>query len=140
MTEGPKLTVRQVDAYSSRGSAREYSVLIDRPVEKGGTDRGAMGGELMLIGLAGCFMSNLLAAARERNEQVSGVEITVAAQQDGTPPRWVEIDFRVRADDVAPEVLSRLVKIAERGCIATTTIKAGTKLNIHLESAVEAPR
>jgi putative redox protein len=141
MADGPKVTVRQVDAYASRGSVREHSeILIDRPVEKGGTDRGPMGGELMLIGLAGCFMSNLLAAARERGEQISGVEVAVSAQLDGTPPRWVEVDFRVRADEVAPDVLSKLVKIAERGCIATTTLKAGSQLNIHIESPVDAPR
>ena len=35
---------------------------MDRPGPKGGQDKGPMGGEALLMGLGGCFMSNLLAA------------------------------------------------------------------------------
>ena len=40
---------------------------MDRPEAKGGQNKGPMGGEAMLMGLGGCFMSNPLAAAVARN-------------------------------------------------------------------------
>ena len=59
-----EVTVRQVQATpTSEGQVREHRVLVDRPAAKGGHDRGPMGGELLLVALGGCFMSNLIAAA-----------------------------------------------------------------------------
>ena len=43
-----KIQVRQVSASTSEATLRTHHVLIDRPVEKGGTDRGPMGGDLFL--------------------------------------------------------------------------------------------
>ena len=50
----------------------------DRPQEKGGEDRGAMGGEHILMGLGGCLSSNLLAAIRAREAAIDHVTITVS--------------------------------------------------------------
>ena len=59
-----KIEVRQVSASTSEATLQTHHVLIDRPVEKGGTDRGPMGGDLFLASVGGCFTSNLLAAIR----------------------------------------------------------------------------
>ena len=56
--------VEQISGTASRGNARGFSVVMDRPEAKGGTNEGMMGGEVLLNGLGGCFMSNLLAAAK----------------------------------------------------------------------------
>jgi ferredoxin len=57
-----KAQVVQVSETAAEGIARNHKVFIDRPEAKGGSDKGAMGGELFLVALGGCFMSNLLAA------------------------------------------------------------------------------
>ena len=38
-----KIQVRQVSASTSEATLRTHHVLIDRPVEKGGTDKGSHG-------------------------------------------------------------------------------------------------
>jgi putative redox protein len=58
--------VEQDGASSAVGIVRTHRVPIDRPVAKGGTDKGPLGGEYLLVSLGGCFMSNLLAAIRAR--------------------------------------------------------------------------
>jgi putative redox protein len=63
-------------------------VLCDRPKTKDGEDAGAMGGELFLIGLGGCFMSNFLAAVKTRDLTLKDLQITIKAQLDGTPPTF----------------------------------------------------
>ena len=94
-----------------------------------------MGGELMLMGVGGCFLSNLLAAARERGQPVTGVEVEVSAGVAGPPTRYTDVEIRVRAEGVEPELLSRLVTIAERGCIATATLRAGSPITVVQERA-----
>src|SRR5665647_99114 len=59
--------VEQISSTASQGNARGHLVVMDRPEAKGGTNEGMMGGEAVLNGLGGCFMSNLLAAAKARN-------------------------------------------------------------------------
>jgi putative redox protein len=54
-------TVTQLDHSTSEGQARDHSLTMDRPQAKGGQNKGPMGGEALLLGLGGCFMSNLLA-------------------------------------------------------------------------------
>lgn len=58
--------VRLVAGSLSLATSRGHSVTIDRPLDKGGTDLGFLGGELVLAGEGGCFLSNLAAAARTR--------------------------------------------------------------------------
>ena len=72
------IDVVQVGPATSKATARSHAVLVDRPVEKGGEDRGPLGGELLLISLGGCFMSTLLAAVRTRKADVSDVRVSVA--------------------------------------------------------------
>jgi putative redox protein len=131
-------SVYQVGPSAGRGTVRAHSVLIDRPTDKGGADRGPMGGELLLLALGGCFMSNLLAAIRARESAVSDVRITVDATVDGTPERMTGYTVRVAARYQDASEMEKLVTIAERGCIVANTLKAAAPVAIVLEDAVPA--
>ena len=85
--------VDQIGPSTSKGAARSHSVVIDRPAEKGGEDKGPLGGELLLLSLGGCFMSTLLAAIKTREANVSGVKISVAGTIGGVPERFESLDF-----------------------------------------------
>jgi len=130
--------VHQVGPSSGRGTVRTHSVLIDRPTDKGGADRGPMGGELLLLALGGCFMSNLLAAIRSRESTVSDVRVTVDATIDGTPERMTAYTVRVAARYDDPPEMEKLVTIAERACIVANTLKAGSPIAVVLEDPVPA--
>ncbi len=122
--------VKQVSESTSEGSARGHRVLCDRPAAKGGSDAGAMGGELFLIGLGGCFLSNLLAAIKARNVEIGDVEVQMTALLDGTPPRFTEISLNVSGHFSDRAEMEKLVVIAERGCIVANTIKDAVTLHI----------
>jgi len=134
-----EIMVDQVGPSTSKGIMRNHEVLIDRPEAKGGADRGAMGGELLLAALGGCFMSTLLAAIRSRQAPVSEVRIAVAGTLEGTPSRFTAVRMTVAAacDDKA--LLEKLVTISERSCIVANTLKGALPLEIRLESAAVSP-
>ena len=122
--------VHQVGPSAGRGTVRNHTVLIDRPTDKGGADRGPMGGELLLLALGGCFMSNLLAAIRARESVVSDVRVTVDATIDGNPERMTAYTVRVAARYDDPSEMEKLVTIAERGCIVHNTLGPALKLTV----------
>jgi putative redox protein len=126
----PAITVKmnQASATATEGSVRGHVVNIDRPEAKGGTDTGAMGGELLLMSLGGCFMSNLLEAVRTREAAISDINIDVVGNLEGTPPRFTAIDMQISAVHNDVELLEKLVTISERSCIVANSIKGAIDL------------
>ena len=132
MSDQVHVQVRQIGPSTSEGTAREHTTVMDRPTAKGGENRGAMGGEHLLMALGGCFMSNLLAAARTRGAEVSNVKLTISGTLASAPPRFSAVHMNVSAQGNDQELLEALVTIAERGCIVANTLRRSVDLSISL--------
>lgn len=127
-----KATVKQISATTSEATARNHVSLVDRPEAKGGSNRGPMGGELMLMGIGGCFMSNLLGAVTARQLDISDLTVDVAAVLEDAPSRFTEIALTVHSAHPDRPVLQELLDIAERGCLAVNTIRGAVKFSVSL--------
>ena len=127
--------VEQVGPYTGKGTVRHHTVLIDRPADKGGDDRGPMGGELLLLSLGGCFLSNLLAAVAARSADVSNVRVAVTAAVGGVPERVEAMTLQVSAKYGDSDLMQKLVAIAERGCLVTNTLKNAMVITMVLEKS-----
>ena len=126
--------VDQVGPSTSKGTARSHSVVIDRPADKGGEDRGPLGGELLLLSLGGCFMSTLLAAIKTREADVSGVKLSVAGTICGVPERFESLHMRVSAKHNDADLMRKLMMMAERGCLVTNTLRDAVIITLELVS------
>ncbi len=124
--------VDQIGPSTSQGTVRNHTVLIDRPDAKGGADRGAMGGELLLVALGGCFMSTLLAAIRAREAAIDDVRLSVAGTLESTPSHFSAIEMTVAAKHADQAELEKLVVISERSCIVANTLKHAVDLTIRV--------
>ena len=124
--------VDQVGPSTSKGTARSHSVVIDRPTEKGGEDRGPLGGELLLLSLGGCFMSTLLAAVRTREASVSDVNVSVSGTIGGVPERFESLHMRVSAKYSDADLMRKLMMMAERGCLVTNTLRDAVLITLEL--------
>lgn len=124
--------VSQVGPTTSEGRVREHSVLVDRPVAKEGEDRGAMGGELLLISLGGCFMSNLLAAVKVRSADISDIQIAIDGTLESAPSRFSAVQMTIHASYADRELMEKIVTISERACIVANTLKNAVDLTIHI--------
>ena len=131
--------VVQIGASTGSATARTHTVLVDRPVDKGGSDCGPLGGEYLLISLGGCFLSTLLAAVRTREADVSNVRISVTATIGGVPERVEAIALRVAANYTNEDLMRKLIAMAERGCLVTNTLKDAVVLSVALEHPAGTP-
>jgi len=123
-------TVEHVKDTTSKVTVRSHTLLVDRPVAKGGLDAGPIGGEYMLVSLGGCFTSHLLAAIRARQAPVSNVTVAVTGTLDGTPERFTAftLDVNARCDD--PELARKLVVMAARSCQVSSTLRQVASLDV----------
>jgi putative redox protein len=128
--------VEQVGASTSKASVRTHEILVDRPVEKGGANRGAMGGELLLVSLGGCFMSNMLAAIAARGADISNVAVKVVGTVGGVPERYEAIDMRVSARYGDADQMRKLVAISERACLVTNTLKNAIVIDVDIDPSL----
>jgi putative redox protein len=130
------ILVRQETVSASIASIRDHRVLIDRPTDKGGADLGPMGGELFLAAIGGCFMSNLLAAIKARDAEIRDAQTEVTGTIEGSPAAFSRIELVVSAQgSAAPELLHKVVEIAERGCIMVNTLRGKLDLSVRIAAA-----
>ena len=122
--------VEQVGPTTGKATARSHGLLIDRPVEKGGENRGPLGGELLLVSLGGCFLSTLLAAIKTRSADISDVRVVVTGSIGGVPERFEAIHMRVTAKHTDADLMRKLVGVAERGCLVTNTLRNAAVITI----------
>jgi putative redox protein len=120
----------QVGPTTLEASIRSHRVLVDRPEAKGGSDRGPMGGELLLAALGGCFASTLFAAVAARNADVHDVEVTIVGTLEEQPSRFSTVAMTVAATTGDADAFERLVTMAERGCIVANTLRSAVELRV----------
>jgi putative redox protein len=131
-----KIALRQTGASTSQAAIRQHKLAIDRPSAKGGDDQGPMGGELFLAAIGGCFMSNLLAAIKGRQADVSGVQTEVTGSLGESPARFTAVELNVTAQYSDREQFEKLVEIADRGCIMMNTLRGKLDIKVRIDALV----
>ncbi|MCE2471106.1 MAG: OsmC family protein [Anaerolineae bacterium] len=125
-----KVKLNQVDDATTAAQIRNHAIDIDRPEAKGGNDKGAMGGELLLASLGGCFNSNLLAAVRARDLDIDDIAIEVSGELAEAPARFAAIDMVVTSAFADRAEFEKLVLMCERACIVANTLKGSVDLTV----------
>ena len=134
MADRMTIDLRHVAGSESEAAIRQHRVSIDRPVAKGGSDSGPMGGELFLASVGGCFMSTLLAAIKAREATVDGLQVEVTGTIESAPSRFTGLDLAVKASCEDRELMQKLVEIASRSCIMVNTLQGKLDLHVRLAS------
>ena len=126
------ITLSQQGDTAVNGKLGDHSVTIDRPVEKGGGNLGAMGGQYLVASIGGCFSSTFFAAAKSRAIAVEGFKVEVSAGlSEQQPKRFDKISIKASYDSCSvPEEFGKLLEIAEKGCIALNTVKGGLPVTV----------
>jgi putative redox protein len=132
------VVLHQAGKTTSHGTARTHEVFVDRPEAKGGSDRGPMGGEYMLLGIGGCFASNLYAAAIARELPLNDLVVQVSAEVADTPSRFASIALTV-SSSLERDEFEKLVTIADRSCISVNTVRSAVDLTVDIGSVATTP-
>ena len=130
------IAIRQTAASTSEAAIRQHKITIDRPAAKGGADQGPMGGELFLAAIGGCFMSNLLAAIKGREAEVSDAHTEVIGTLAESPARFAAVELNVTAKYSDREQFEKLVEIADRGCIMMNTLRGKLDITVRIAALV----
>jgi putative redox protein len=81
-------------------------------------------------------MSNLLAAIKGREAEVSDAHTEVIGTLDGSPVRFTSVELKVTAKYSDRELFEKLVEIADRGCIMMNTLRGKLDINVRIAALV----
>jgi putative redox protein len=90
-----------------------HTLLVDEPLEAGGTDTGPSPTRLVAAGLASCVAVTVEMYAARQGWEVGAVEVEVDAEYEGHAPRSFAVTLRLPAE-LSDEQRERLLVIARK--------------------------
>jgi organic hydroperoxide reductase OsmC/OhrA len=113
------------------GRSGNHIVIADRPKGKaGGMGLGFNGGELLALAIGGCFCNDLQVLAEEMGLTITGLEISVTLEFDGTPSRTTDAKTRVACTLAGGADPTQLIERARKLTNIGNSVRAGVPLSI----------
>ncbi len=88
-----------------------HTIVVDEPLEAGGTDTGPSPTRLVAAGLASCIAVTMEMYAERKGWEIGRVEVDVDAEYDGYSPKSFAVSLKLPAE-VTEEQRERLLEIA----------------------------
>ncbi|MEP5155374.1 OsmC family protein [Planktotalea sp.] len=136
-----KINGQQETSTKSTASARTQKVIIDEPVQRGGTDLGPMPVEYVFMGLSGCthVISNKLAKANGIEFRDMDIEIEVMMDSHGTrlinpiDIPFPEVDIHITANYDGPRegAMAVVEKLGAHCAVSKMLRESGTRVTEH---------
>lgn len=116
-------------AWRCEVEAGGFSLVVDEPVDKGGSGTGPMPTDLLLASLSSCYALALAWAARKRGIELPDLEVTATGHYEGT--RFSALVLTVESS-LPDEQLSSLFELAERVCYVSNTFAHVPSVTVEL--------
>lgn len=126
--------------------ARNHTIVIDEPVEQGGTDKGMNPVELLLSSIAACLTLTITIYAEAMGVKLRGIEVDAEGVLDSAGmkgsrkarPGFKSIKITVNAKSEAePEVFRQVIDLALLRCPVEDSVAHGVEFaepEIHIEA------
>lgn len=112
-----EVKIQQVSGstFAARGSSNHWLVM-DIPVQRGGSGAASSPMELILFGLGGCTAVDVESILKKMRVAVENIEIDIVAERaDSHPKVYTRIDmtYHFYGKDLSPKRLEKAVKLSK---------------------------
>ena len=127
------LSVNWVDGMLMVGKSHSgHSITMDGPIEIGGENLGVRPMEMLLLGVAGCTMIDVVTTLKKMRQDLSHCETKISAERANDHPKVftdIHIQFIVKGKDLDSKKVDKAISLsAEKYCSAS--IMLGKTANI----------
>ena len=118
------ISVNWVDGMLMVGKSHSgHSITMDGPPEIGGENLGVRPMEMLLLGVAGCTMIDVVTTLKKMRQDLSHCETKVNAERADEHPKVfteIHIQFLVKGKDLDSKKVEKAIKLsAEKYCSAS---------------------
>ena len=132
------LSVNWVDGMLMVGKSHSgHSITMDGPVEIGGENLGVRPMEMLLLGVAGCTMIDVVTTLKKMRQDLSHCETKINAERANEHPKVftdIHIHFIVKGKDLDSKKVDKAIKLsAEKYCSASIMLGKTAKITHDFE-------
>ena len=118
------ISVNWVDGLLMVGKSDSgHTITMDGPPESGGENLGVRPMEMLLLGVAGCTMIDIVTTLKKMRQDLSHLETKINAERATDHPKVftdIHIQFVVKGKDLDPKKVDKAITLsAEKYCSAS---------------------
>jgi len=118
------ISVNWVDGMLMVGKSHSgHSITMDGPPEIGGENLGVRPMEMLLLGVAGCTMIDVVTTLKKMRQELTNCETKLSAERADEHPKVftdIHIQFIVKGQDLDPKKVEKAITLsAEKYCSAS---------------------
>jgi len=118
------ISVNWVDGMLMVGKSHSgHSITMDGPPEIGGENLGVRPMEMLLLGIAGCTMIDVVTTLKKMRQDLTNCETKLSAERADEHPKVftdIHIQFIVKGQDLDPKKVEKAITLsAEKYCSAS---------------------
>jgi putative redox protein len=118
------ISVNWVDGMLMVGKSHSgHSITMDGPPEIGGENLGVRPMEMLLLGVAGCTMIDVVTTLKKMRQELTNCETKLSAERADEHPKVftdIHIEFIVKGHDLDPKKVEKAITLsAEKYCSAS---------------------
>ena len=118
------ISVNWVDGLLMVGKSDSgHTITMDGPPESGGENLGVRPMEMLLLGVAGCTMIDVVTTLKKMRQDLSHLETKINAERSTDHPKVftdIHIQFVVKGKDLDPKKVDKAITLsAEKYCSAS---------------------
>ena len=114
-----------------------HRVLMDRSPKVVGQNLGARPMEMLLLGLGGCALIDVIVILRKSRQEFSDIRVEIDADREEAPPQVfnrIHLHFVVTASNIDPNRVGRAVSLsAEKYCSASKMLDSVAQITHDFE-------
>lgn len=134
--------LKQVRGLTFMGKAdSNHWVAMDGPEDLGGSNAGPRPKELILLALAGCTSSDVVAILQKKRVPLDSYEVHVTAEQAEEHPQVftsIHLEFVFRGTDIRPADVERAIELSETKYCSVSAMLRGSVAISHSYRIEEA--
>jgi putative redox protein len=132
------LSVNWVDGMLMVGKSHSgHSITMDGPTEIGGENLGVRPMEMLLLGVAGCTMIDVVTTLKKMRQDLSHCETKISAERANEHPKVftdIHIHFIVKGKDLDSKKVDKAITLsAEKYCSASIMLGKTAKITHDFE-------
>jgi putative redox protein len=132
------LSVNWVDGMLMVGKSHSgHSITMDGPTEIGGENLGVRPMEMLLLGVAGCTMIDVVTTLKKMRQDISHCETKLSAQRANDHPKVftnIHIHFIVKGKNLDSKKVDKAITLsAEKYCSASIMLGKTAKITHDFE-------
>ena len=118
------ISVNWIDGMLMVGKSHSgHSITMDGPPEIGGENLGVRPMEMLLLGVAGCTMIDVVTTLKKMRQDLTNCETKLSAERADEHPKVftdIHIQFIVKGQDLDPKKVEKAITLsAEKYCSAS---------------------